>query len=196
MQKHPLRERDGMEAHFLKLLSLNANQLIIWASNVIASVLRRGHVLRLRLEAHATAAKQQATKLCLAMLFRLAAYKNLALASLSGLSAILVPPEMPWRAPRDAGRVVEPARLSLGDQWQRATAVIAAALASFQRVERLHAAATRQIDSADYALMQLLHDLRPAMALPADVSGLRAVLAEAERTAPKGYHEPAAALAA
>lgn len=178
-----------MEENFQKLLSLNANKLILWTSNVIASVLRRGHVLHLRLEAHATSAKQQATNLCLAMLCRLAACKNLTLAGLSGLSAILVLPEMSWRAPRDAGRAVEPVRLGLGDQWQRATAVVAAALASFQQVKSLHAAATRQIDSADYALTQLLQDLRPAMALPADVSGLRAVLAEAERTAPKRFHE-------
>jgi hypothetical protein len=71
--------------------------------------------------------------------------------------------------------------------------VITAALASFQRVKSLHAAAARQLDSADYALTQLLNDLRPAMALPADVSGLRAVLAEAERTAPERYRKALAA---
>jgi hypothetical protein len=75
--------------------------------------------------------------------------------------------------------------LTLEDHWRRAAGVPAAAIAGVQRVKTLQAAASRQIDSADYALTQLIHDLRAAMPLPADVSALRAVLAEAERTAPE-----------
>lgn len=95
---------------------------------------------------------------------------------------------VPVRAPvpRDASRAI-------AGHWQRATGVVTAALASFQRVKSLNAAAAQQLDSADYALTQLLNDLRPVMALPADVSGLRAILAEAERTAPERHR---AALAA
>ncbi len=74
--------------------------------------------------------------------------------------------------------------MTIEDHWRRATGVLAAAIAGVQRVKTLQAAAARQIDSADYALTQLIHDLRAAMPLPADVSALRAVLAEAERTAP------------
>jgi hypothetical protein len=70
---------------------------------------------------------------------------------------------------------------------------VSAALASVQRAKSLQAAAARQLDSVDYALTQLIHDLRPAMALPADVSGLRAVLAEAEHTAPERYRKALAA---
>ena len=62
--------------------------------------------------------------------------------------------------------------------------MLTAAISSVQRIKTLQAAAARQLDSADYALTQLIQDLRPAMALPADVSALRAVLAEAERQTP------------
>jgi hypothetical protein len=101
--------------------------------------------------------------------------------------------DVPARSPSDAARSVEPLGLAVADHWQRATGVVTGALASFQRVKSLHEAAARQLDSADYALTQLLNDLRPAMALPADVSGLRAVLAEAERTAPERFRKAMAA---
>ena len=101
--------------------------------------------------------------------------------------------EVPARAPSDASRSIEPLGLTVENHWRRATGVIAAALASFHRVKSLHAAAAQQLDSAEYALTQLLNDLRPAMALPADVSGLRAILAEAERTSPERYRKALAA---
>ncbi len=101
--------------------------------------------------------------------------------------------EIPARAPRDTSRAIEPVRMTIEDHWRRAACVLAAAIASCQRVKTLQAAAARQIDSADYALNQLIHDLRAAMPLPADVSALRAILAEAERTAPDRRRQALAA---
>lgn len=77
--------------------------------------------------------------------------------------------------------VVEPARITAADHWARVTSVLRSAMQRLERIKDLHRTAAQQLDSVDYALTQLLHDLRPAMALPTDVSGLRAVLAEAER---------------
>lgn len=99
--------------------------------------------------------------------------------------------------PRHSSPVVEPKRIAVEDHWSRVTAVLKRAFAKLERVKSLHTAAARQIDSADYALAQLLHDLRPAMALPTDVSGLRAILAEAERATQRSpYSRHASALAA
>jgi hypothetical protein len=128
------------------------------------------------------------------MLRRLAAYRNVALLGLSSLSSALALHELTSRAPREAARLVEPIRVTVEDHWRRATGIITSALASFQRIKELHASAQSHLDSADYALTQLLHDLRPVMGLPADVSGLRAVLAEAERTTrPRRLEEAVAA---
>ncbi len=115
------------------------------------------------------------------MLRRFFAYGTLA----GSLWTSLALGEVPARAPRDISRAIEPVRLTIEDHWRRAAGVLAAAIAGVQRVKTLQAAAARQIDSADYALTQLIHDLRAAMPLPADVSALRAILAEAERTAPQ-----------
>src|SRR5262245_34059638 len=52
------------------------------------------------------------------------------------------------RALSPAQQLIEPVRLGLEDHWQRAVATIAAAIASFRRVEALQAAAARQIDAA------------------------------------------------
>jgi hypothetical protein len=141
------------------------------------------------------AANAHATRIQNAMTVRIRMLRNVfAYGTLAGsLWTSLALGGVPARAPSDASRSVEPLGLAVADHWQRATGVITAALASFQRVKSLHAAAARQLDSADYALTQLLNDLRPAMALPADVSGLRAVLAEAERTAPERYRKALAA---
>lgn len=125
------------------------------------------------------------------MLKRLLTYGHIAIAGLWVTAAVNVGPV---RAARPVPRLAEPALLGAGLQWQRATAVIEAALDGFERVKSLQAAAMRQIDATDYALARLIHDLRPAMALPTDVTGLRAVLAEAERTS-RG-RETAVALAA
>ena len=149
------------------------------------------------LGAHAASLKTQTIRL--AMLRRLAAYRNIALVGLSSLSTGFALPmafalhEPADRVRRDAPPALEPIRVTIEDHWNRATGIITAALASFQRIKSLHAAAAAQLDSADYALTQLLHDLRPVMGLPADVSGLRAVLAESERTAPERYRNALAA---
>ena len=138
--------------------------------------------------AHATR-MQNAMTARIRMLCNFFAYGTLA----GSLWTSLALGDVPARSPSDTLRSVEPMGLTVEDCWRRATGVIAAALGSFQRVKSLHEAAARQLDSADYALTQLLNDLRPAMALPADVSGLRAVLAEAERTAPERYRKALAA---
>lgn len=183
-----------MQAKLQNILSFNANRMIFRFSGVAKTVLRAACGQLLRLSAHTTSINNQATLLRLAMLRRLAAHKNIILAGLSGLSTMLAIDGIVGRAPRQAVRAAEPVRQTVEDHWRRATGTIAAAVAGFQRIKSLHVEAARQLDSADYALTQLLHDLRPAMALPADVSGLRAILAEAERTAP--VPRPKAALAA
>lgn len=171
-----------MAANWQKLLSKHANRATVTLLRVVASVSRSVEILDRKLEAHATRLQ---TSTLHPMLRRLAAYKNIALLGLSSLSTAVALQEFSGRASRETVRIVEPLRVSVEDHWRRATGVIIAALASFQRIKSLNAAAARQLDSADYALTQLLHDLRPVMGLPADVSGLRAVLAEAERTSPR-----------
>lgn len=178
-----------MAAYVQNLLSYHANKLNFDFHSVGVSVLREIRGCALALGAHATSIKQQIA-LRLAMLRSFCTYGNVALA---GLWATLALHEVPARAPRDVARAIEPATLTVEDHWRRATGILTAALSSFQRIKHLQATAARQLDSADYALTQLLHDLRPAMALPADVSGLRAILAEAERTAPERYRQALAA---
>jgi len=79
---------------------------------------------------------------------------------------------------------MQPAPLGIEGQWQRATGIIRAALASFRNIQTFQAAAARQIDAADYALQLLIQDLGAAMPIPADGRALRAVLAEAAKTVP------------
>lgn len=186
-----------MKTKATKLLSLHANSMSVSALRIADAVLRAACGFLRSIGAHATSIKNKATQPT-AMLRRLAAHKNVLLAGLSSLSTVFASSGIAGRAPRHATPTLTMPRLTVEDHWRRATGIISAALTSFQRVKSLHAAATRQLDAADYALTQLLHDLRPAMALPADVSGLRAVLAEAERTAsrPLPLREQKAALAA
>jgi hypothetical protein len=77
----------------------------------------------------------------------------------------------------------QPAPLSRADSWMRATGAITAAIAGFERIQDLQAAAASRLDAADYALQQLLAELATAMPaalpIPADGSALRAVLAAA-----------------
>jgi len=171
-----------MSANITNPLSLNANKLSLAILPVTAAVSRAVRGLLLAAEAHATSTKNKMA-LRLHMLRRFFTYGNLALAG--SLWTSLALGDVPARAPRDAARAIEPAPMTLEDHWRRAAGVLAAAIAGVQRVKTLQATASRQIDSADYALTQLIHDLRAAMPLPADVSALRAVLAEAERTAPE-----------
>jgi hypothetical protein len=76
---------------------------------------------------------------------------------------------------------IERAPLGIEGQWQRATGSVRAALASFRNIKAFQAAASRQIDAADYALQLLIQDLGAAMPIPADGRELRAVLAEAAK---------------
>lgn len=178
-----------MSANLSNMLSFQANKLSLAIEPVTVTVSRAAHELILATEAHATSIKNEIT-LRIDMLRRIFTYGNLALA---GLWAMLALHEVPVRAPRDTSRVIEPVRMTIEDHWRRATGILSAALTSFQRIKTLQAAAARQIDSADYALTQLIHDLRAAMPLPADVSALRAILAEAERTGPERQRRALAA---
>jgi len=193
MQQHQSRESNAVETNARKSLYKKANKAIIRISigvvSLSACVSRAARELATTSAAHAAALKKPIMAR-LNMLRRLAAYGNFAVA---GFTAALTLHELAGRAPREAARIIEPARLTLEDHWQRVTGVIEAAVASLQRIKSMHAAAARQLDSADYALTQLLHDLRPVMALPTDVSGLRAILAEAERTAPRARGKALAA---
>lgn len=181
MQQHPSLKSNGVKAKRQNVLSLKANNMIFWAPAVVKAVLRSapGRWSGALVTATLTKATQ-----CPDMLRRFAANRNIALVGLSSVAASIALAKMPSRAPRPAVQLSEPVvRQTVVDHWQRAIAVINAALGSFQRIKSLNAAAARQLDSADYALTQLLHDLRPVMGLPADVSGLRAVLAEANQPA-------------
>lgn len=79
-------------------------------------------------------------------------------------------------------QLLEPAKISLEDQWRRVSGVISGAIESFGQIETLQTAAARQIDAADYALQHLWRDLAFAMPVPADGSELRALLDEVART--------------
>jgi hypothetical protein len=178
VQQHPSRKEHTMTAYAQNLLAIHANKLSLASPPIGAAVSRAARELLL---AHATSTKNNMA-LRLHMLRRFFTYGNLALAG--SLWTSLAIGDVPARAPRETARAIEPVRMTLEDHWRRAAGVLAAAIAGVQRVKTLQAAAARQIDSADYALTQLIHDLRAAMPLPADVSALRAILVEAERTAP------------
>jgi hypothetical protein len=165
-----------------------ANHISFIAIPVMDAVSRAQHELLPVVHEHATRAQNAMTSR-FKMLRSLFAYGTLA----GSLWPSLALADVPGRVLGNASRAIEPVRLTVGDNWRRVTGVTIAALAGFERVKSLQEAAARQLDSADYALTQLLNDLRPAMALPADVSGLRAVLAEAERTAPERFRKAMAA---
>jgi len=181
-----------MSAKRTNILSFNANKVSLDGSLAVpsaAAVVRSGLKCAAVEGAHATSVRQQATQR-FDMLRSILASAKIAVI---GFSAAIPLHGSPVRARRDAVIAVAPKRVRIEDHWHRAIAVLTAAAASFQRIKTLHVAAARQLDSADYALNQLLQDLRPAMALPADVSGLRAILAEAERMAPRARHGALAA---
>jgi len=79
------------------------------------------------------------------------------------------------------GPQAQPVPLSRAEGWTRATAAVTAAIAGFERIQDLHAAAASRLDAADYALQNLLAELAAvmpaALPVPADGSALRAVLA-------------------
>lgn len=176
-----------MQAYWQNILSFQANKISFDPRPVFASVARTAAGRARLLGAHATLLQRQTAR----MLKRYLAYGNIALAGLWATALAL--PELPRRAPREMARAIEPVLQTVEDHWQRATEIVTSAQAGFKRVQRLQVEAARQLDAADYALDQLLADLRPAMALPADVSGLRAILAEAERTAPERRRQALAA---
>lgn len=177
-----------MRAYRQNLLARHANKRSFVLPPVVAFVLRSADDLAWAAGAHATTIKIAMTAR-IQMLKRFFAYGTLA----GGLWTSLALGEIPTRAPRDVSRAIEPVRMSIDEHWRRAAGILSAAIASCQRVKAFQAAAARQLDSADYALTQLIHDLRAAMPLPADVSALRAILAEAERTAPQRQRQALAA---
>jgi hypothetical protein len=181
MQRYPSRKEHAMATYVQNLLAIHANKHSLAVQPVVASLSRAARRIVLAAGAHATLAKNAMSQR-LHMLRRFFTYGNLALAG--GLWTTLALGDIPARAPRDIARAIEPMRLTIADHWARAIGVLTAAISSVERIKTLQAAAARQLDSADYALTQLIEDLRPAMALPADVSALRAVLAEAERKPP------------
>lgn len=154
----------------------------------VHAVSRTVHELAPALTVHATRVKNAMTAR-LRTIQGLFAFGTFAGGLCTGLAFADIPP----RAASNAARALEPMRLTAEDHWRRATGVLTTALASFQRIKKLQAAAARQLDSADYALTQMLNDLRPVMGLPADVTGLRAILAEADRAAPERYRKALAA---
>ncbi len=188
MQRHQSRKEHTMRAYAANLLANLTNKFSFLAMPAVNAVSRALHELVSAANAHATR-MQNAMTARITMLRNFFAYGTLA----GSLWTSLALGDVPARAPSAASRAVEPLGLTVEDCWRQATGVITAALASFERVKSLHAAAARQLDSADYALTQLLNDLRPAMALPADVSGLRAILAEADRPSPERYRKALAA---
>lgn len=176
-----------MRAYAEKLLANNANKFSVRILPTVASALRSVNGLVPAVKAYATSVGRL-TEESKTMLRRFIACGTIA----GSIWTSLALGDVVARTPREVARVIERLPMTLEEQWGRITGVIRAAIESFGRIEDLHAAAARQIDAADYALSQLLHDLRAAMPLPADVAALRAVLAEAERTAPRRYRHPAA----
>jgi hypothetical protein len=181
VQQHPSRKEHAMATYAQNLLAIHANKHSLAIKLVVASLSRAARQLAPAAGAHATLTKNAMTQR-LHMLRRFFTYGNLALAG--GLWVTLALGDVAARMPRDAARAIEPMRMTIADHWARAIGVLGAAISSVEQIRTLQAAAARQLDSADYALTQLIEDLRPAMALPADVSSLRAVLAEAERQTP------------
>ncbi len=60
-------------------------------------------------------------------------------------------------------KTVEPRRLSLADQWAFLTDIVMGAVLRTNEASRCHAAATQQIDLAQYALMSLVDELSAVM---------------------------------
>lgn len=164
-----------------KSLSFQANKLSLAIQSRLSATPYATNRLIAAMTAYATSINRR-IKLPHFMRERLFTYGSIALAI---LWTTLVRHDLPRRAPEPSEpmrQVVEPARMTLEEHWRRATRTIAAAIASFQRVQTFQAAAARQIDAADYALQHLLNDLRVAMPIPADGSALRAILAAAGTT--------------
>jgi hypothetical protein len=62
--------------------------------------------------------------------------------------------------------VMVPARLTLADQWARMTGVVERAIGSAGETRKLQAAATQQLDLAQYALSTLMDELSAVMLVP------------------------------
>jgi hypothetical protein len=164
-----------------KRLYSQANKLSLAIQSRLSTAPYATHELVTAMTAYATSIDRQ-IKLRLFMRKGLFTYGNVVLAV---LWTAFVRHDLPGRAPESMPmrHLAEPVRLTIEEHWRRATGIIAAAIASFQRVQLFQAAAARQIDAADYALQHLLKDLCVAMPIPADGSALRAILATAGGTA-------------
>jgi hypothetical protein len=68
-----------------------------------------------------------------------------------------------YPAEKEGSKTVEPRRFTLADQWQYLTDIIMGAASRSEEASRCHAAATQQIDLAQYALMSLVDELSAVM---------------------------------
>ncbi len=74
-----------------------------------------------------------------------------------------------WPLPKRANAATHrPAAtpLSLADQWSSLVAVLAKSLTSVEKAQNLQAAATQQLDLAQYGISTLLDELSAVMAMP------------------------------
>ena len=69
-------------------------------------------------------------------------------------------------ARHEAVPVATPKRLSLAEQWIRLTGVLSTAISGAQNAGQLQAAATQQLDLAQYALSTLMDELAAVMTVP------------------------------
>jgi hypothetical protein len=78
----------------------------------------------------------------------------------------LIAARMPRRR-KTLGRPAEPlVRLTLADQWQRLTETLTQSIDRAEQAQQLQAAATRQLDLAQYAMTTLVDELAAVMAVP------------------------------
>ena len=65
-----------------------------------------------------------------------------------------------------AAPFIEPARLTLAEQWARLVHIIKAAFSRAEEAARCHSAAALQIDLAQYGLITLVDELSAVMEMP------------------------------
>jgi len=68
-----------------------------------------------------------------------------------------------YQAEKEIPKAVEPQRLSLADQWSFLSDIVLGAVSRTNEASRCHAAATQQVDLAQYALMSLVDELSAVM---------------------------------
>lgn len=176
---------DGVQGVAIKSLSLQANKLRFVASQAVAWL---GHAISWAIHrASATIStykmKERFEQLATSILEKVFTFATLAPGRIAAARDALVARARGRRLQAiEAPQIVEPSRLTMEAHWDRVSSVISGAIGRFREIESLQAAATRQIDAADYALQHLWRDLAFAMPVPADGSELRALLDEVART--------------